>query len=494
MRDSRARRTGRLTTVLTALALCAAAGCTVPPAATEATDAAPVAAPSVLVGEPVSTGRTLAPSPQDDVLTDQGIPVTLPDGRTLWIFADTADLFTGPYMFQTSSAAISEQAHPNVLRYFNGWDDKPAEFLPRKDSEQPRNETTYDGVWPMGATTLPDGRILISYSTYHVNLFPIEYTFRGSGLFEYRYPGYENVQYPLVATRLADDIWGPDDGPVNSPVYADGQVYFLNCGLGGCFSVRATPENLADKAAYQWWTGSGWSADRAARVAVSFGDSHQPGRSASVSWVPQLGAYALLDTDLGAPDTTGYLWLAARPQGPWSAAAPFTMANCGTRSCYLPVAHPQSSTASSLRVVYSSGSTWGPTLWTMDLPVMAKVPQRFHIYDGPVAVADSRTGWGVPAPGPLAPGAWRHVWVGQADQPTNLATVTVAVTVSALAPGRLQVGPSGSFRPGRALDYPAGDTRVEVEVPVGPNGRVAVANEGFDAHVKVDLLAWTSVA
>jgi hypothetical protein len=130
----------------------------------------------------------------------------------------------------------------------------------------------------------------------------------------------------------------------------------------------------------------------------------------------------------------------------------------------------------------------------MDLPVVAQVPQRFHIYDGPVNLADTTTGWGMPAAGALEQGGWRHVWVGQPDQPTNLATVTVAVQVSALAPGRLQVGPSGSFRPGTAVDHPAGESRVEIEVPVGPNGRVAVANEGFDAQVRIDLLAWTSAA
>jgi hypothetical protein len=473
-----------------------------PPAVTDPTIAPPTGAadpsgPSIAVtGAPVPLGRVQGPPPLDDVLQDQGIPVTLPDGRTLWIFADTADLFTGPQMFQTSSAAFSEQATPTKLRFYVDKTQKPAEFLPRTPVELAKGEGTYSGLWPMGATSLPDGRVLISYSRYHITLSPVTYTFEGSGLFEYRYPGIMDLAAPVVATRLADDIWGPQDGPINSPVYYDGQVYFLTCEGWICYSLRTTPSGLADRDTYRWWTGSGWSADKAARQPMQFGSKELPGRNPSVQWVPQLGAFAMTDTSVGAPSQTGLVWLAPRPQGPWSAPAEFPLANCGTKGCYLPNLHPQSSTASSLRIAYSSGGVWGPTMWATDVPVAARAPQRSGSYAEPVVVADTAGGLGVLSIGPVEQSGARHISVRRPDQPSNLSKVSVAIEVTGTGTaGRVRVGPSGSPWPGSAIDYgPSGTVRRTFDVPVGPNGRIVVTNDGPSADIKVSLLGWAAGA
>jgi hypothetical protein len=489
----------RGTALLTAAVLVAAgaggAGCTqASPAAR-----APSAAPRIeMTGRPVVRGKLRAPAPLDDVLQDQGTPITLPDGRTMWIFADTADVFTAPGIFLTSSAAFTEPAAPNDLHFVLGPDGKPSELLPRTAAEQPTSKAEYDGVWPMGATRLPDGRILISYSKYHVTLATLDMRFVASGLFEYRYPGFPNLTAPVSAARIADDLWTAADGPVNSPVYANGFVYFVNCaGGGGCYSLRATPAGMTERSAYEWWTGSAWSRSKADRRPMTFGGpsvgAKAPGRSPAVAWVPQLGAYAMSDTVLGAATTNGLLWLASRPQGPWSEPIEYPLTNCGVRSCYLPNLQPQASTATSLRIAYSSGGRWGPVIWTMDVPVHASVAQRYTFYDRPVPVADTRTGEGMLVEGPLPRNGWRHVLMTQPDQPSNLATVTVAIDVSdATAPGHLHVSPSGSFRPGQVVEHTAGSTHAQLEVPVGPNNRIAITSDDGPVDVKVSLLGWST--
>jgi hypothetical protein len=488
----------RVTALLGIAALVVASACTEPAAPTQptipgapATDGLPKI---TMTGEPLVQGQLKAPAPLDDVLQDQGTPLTLPDGRTMWIFADTADIFTAPGIFLTSSAAFSEWETPNDLRFFLDAAGKPAEFLTRRPDERPTNTWEYEGVWPMGATRLPDGRILISYSKYHVTLLPsITMTFVASGLFEYRYPGFFSLQAPVAATRIADDIWTVADGPVNSPVYADGYVHFMNCTDGGCYSLRATPEAMLDKVNYEWWTGSGWSRTKADRRPMVFGKD-APGRSASVQWVPQLGAYAMTDTVLGAATTSGLLWLASRPQGPWSVPIEYPMANCGVRGCYLPNVQPQSSTATSLRIAYSSGGTWGPIIWTMDVPVRASVLQRYHHYDQAVPLGDTRTGVGMLVAGQLDHHGWRHVSVAEVDQPSNLATVIVDIEIVATEAGHVRVGPSGSFRPGEVIEHGTGTTKVRKELPVGPNNRIALTSDDVPVDVKVDLAGWSTAA
>ena len=48
----------------------------------------------------------------------------------------------------------------------------PIEFLPRNPNERvgQQNGVRYNAVWPTGATRLPDGRIIIGYAKYDVQV------------------------------------------------------------------------------------------------------------------------------------------------------------------------------------------------------------------------------------------------------------------------------------------------------------------------------------
>ena len=96
--------------------------------------------------------------------------------------------------------------------------------------------------------------------------------------------------------------------------------------------------------------------------------------------------------------------------------------------------------------------------------------------------------------GQLAHHGWRHVSVVEPDQPSSIATVIVAIEVTAESPGQVRVGPSGSFRPGDVIEHGAGTTRVQMELPVGPNNRIAFTSDDVPVDVKVDLVAWSTAA
>jgi hypothetical protein len=304
------------------------------------------------------------------IIQDQGNTVTLPDGRTLWIFADTAQEGRRPTFFVTSSAAVSDPGSV-FLRYLTGPGGVPREFLPRTAAERRQHVPgrRYVGVWPTGATTLPDGRVVVAYAKYLVGIKPRQsFTFQGGGLYEWRPPADGDVLGAGPARRIADDIWTASDGPVASPVAAGRWVYFSQCEGRRCWSARAPGTSLADRATYVWWTGTGWSPDRADRVPMTYGDDY-PGRNPPTAYLPDAGVYATVDTSGGIQSSTGLIWVAPRPWGPWSRAARFPLPGCTSEhGCYTLNVHPGLSSAGTVRVSYATADD-GPHVHVLDVPV-----------------------------------------------------------------------------------------------------------------------------
>lgn len=320
--------------------------------------------------------------PLQTVLQDQGSTVALPDGRTLWIFADTAQLDRKPRFFVTSSAGLAAGTDLR-LRYLTDLRGAPIEFLPRTSQERANQVQGehYTAIWPTGSTALPDGRILIAYAKYAVRLAPkVAFDFLAGGLFTYRYPGWTSSDgvSGLVggagsgrpdrpADRFADDIWTPQDGPIASPVYSEGYVYFTRCEEYRCYSLRSTVPELADRTAYRWWTGSDWSPDIARRARITFG-SDVPGRNPSIAWSAALDLFVMADTTGGIQSTKGLLWVARQPWGPWSKAAPFALPDCPSGGCYTLNVHPDRSPPGTVRVSFATSGI-GPYVRVVDVPV-----------------------------------------------------------------------------------------------------------------------------
>jgi hypothetical protein len=317
-------------------------------------------------GQPVQGVQLWAKRPLGDIHQDQGSTIPLPGGRTLWIFADTFQLYNDPKFFITSSAGFTEPDSWQV--HYSKTKSIPTEFLPRTPAERAdrRSGEHYQAVWPTGSTRLPDGRIIISYAKYLVLLKEKDFKFLGGGLFEYRYESANALVNGGQATRIAPDLWTPADGEVRSPVYADGHVYFHQCKDLRCQALRTTPDRLTDRSSYAWWTGADWSTDRTTAQDISIGSSH-PGGNASVVRL-RSGGFAMADTEVGVVATSGRLWVSPFPWGPWSTAATFDFPRCPEPGCYGLNIHPSQSTDDRIRISYATNGV-GPFVRVVDVPV-----------------------------------------------------------------------------------------------------------------------------
>jgi hypothetical protein len=344
------------------------AGPATPPSVAPSAAASPTPAP----GEPIRPGQLAngvqlwAGLPLGNIHQDQGSTIPLPGGRTLWIFADTFQLYNTPKFFVTSSAAVTErnswQLHYSTAKGI------PTEFLPRTPAERADQKSGdhYQAVWPTGSTTLPDGRIIISYDKYRVLVKEKDFQYLGAGLFEYRYQSPKHLTNGGHATRIASDIWTSNDGEMRSPVYADGYVYFQQCRDLACQSLRVAVDQLVHRDAYRWWTGSTWTDNRLLARDIVVGSGY-PGGNASVVRL-RSGDYAMADTEVGAVGTTGQIWVAPDPWGPWSPAARFEFPRCPAPGCYGLNIHPSQSTNDRLRISYSTNGI-GPFVRVVDIPV-----------------------------------------------------------------------------------------------------------------------------
>jgi hypothetical protein len=340
------------------------------------------AARTTPIEAPLPSRQVAGIPPLQAVIQDQGSTVALPDGRTLWLFADTAQLNRWPQFFVTSSAGIAAGTDLR-LDYLKDAQGRPIEFLPRTAQERADQVqgVHYTAIWPTGATALPDGRILIAYAKYAVRMVPkVAFDFLAGGLFTYSYPGWNG--HGLVgangsdqpANRFADDMWTAQDGPIASPVYSAGYVYFSRCEKFRCYSARSTVPELADRTAYRWWTGSGWSPDVTQRARVTFG-SDVPGQNPSIAWSVALKLFVMADTTGGIQSTEGLLWVARQPWGPWSRAAPFALPGCPSGGCYTLNVHPDRSPPGMIRVSFATSGV-GPYVRVVDVPVRIEPSDR----------------------------------------------------------------------------------------------------------------------
>jgi hypothetical protein len=326
-----------------------------------------------LVGGGMLFGAQLqALPPLADIRQDEGASIALPDGRTLYIFADTLHLHTTPKFFATSSAAVTDPRTPLRLEFASNPRGVPLEFLPREPDEKTSqvDGVRYTAVWPTGATTLPDGRTIIAYAKYDLVINPFTMTFRGAGLYEFRYRDAAQFRNGGQARRIADDIWKPDVGAVGTPTYHDGYVYFTLCEDLECYSMRVRPSGLADPAQYRWWTGDGWSTSKSDRSPMRFGAS-RPGHNPSVVWVPAVGAFVMADTVAGSAARSGMIWVSPNPWGPWSVPASVGLTRCSSGGCYGLNVQASQSTAGTIRISYSPVmvNRVGPYVYLIDQAV-----------------------------------------------------------------------------------------------------------------------------
>jgi len=154
-------------------------------------------------------------------------------------------------------------------------------------------------------------------------------------------------------TLVTEDGWsyvfGGDDGQAAArPV-------------SSAFVARVPEGSLADPAAWEYWTGSGWAAG--ARPAAVLGDEWRTGVGSAFSVVRRGGTYVLFTMAAGTrglTDVTSY-W-ACSPTGPWHGPARVLTAPLppGEVAAYNPQAHPELGGGDG-RLVLSYDVNWLPT-------------------------------------------------------------------------------------------------------------------------------------
>jgi hypothetical protein len=340
---------------------------------------APVVArtgPSRPVAAPVST-------PIANIRRDCGMTAPLSNGRTLWIYCDTALFGTDQRLqhFVNTSAAVASPDAPTVMQDAVDVAGLPLTFLQSGADYPVCDGAEKRSLWPQSAVTLPAGpdqaedRVLIWYS--NVCLVPGGAETFDIGLAEARYavgagasstPTSVTIRAPRLFPKLGKaggyGVASVLDGP-------DAYVYWCGQDTDPCTVARVPWDAAADAAAYRYWDGRSWVPDAAAAKHLVMGPS-QARIKASVRWVAGLDRYVMVDVDAWSTLTVR---VATRPEGPWTEPAWVRLGECTQvypNNCFAAEVQPQLSGPDHVAVSYFDPTRpFGlePTTRVVDVPI-----------------------------------------------------------------------------------------------------------------------------
>ncbi len=264
---------------------------------------------------------------------DVGLTVRLGDGRTLWVFGDTARAGEYSPRFVSSSALITRN------RCTVQWVDPAGGFIPN---------TPGTVCWPSSMAVLPAGTfddVLIGCSRVRRtsdDIFGFDYL--GMSLATMRVPRGGVGTRPVV-TKVTPDLvdpgqinWGAALLPDGETMYVYGSRATTPGGPRTLFLARSPLTGVANRSAWTYWDGTGWTGDQNHASPVIGAD---PGVSQALS-VHRYGAGFIAVTKKGGDQTgTVALLTAPTPQGPWTVASqvPFPY-EAGRVVSYQPLGHP----------------------------------------------------------------------------------------------------------------------------------------------------------
>jgi hypothetical protein len=330
----RARARGAASAGAAVLALAAVTGLTLAGQGAGSTGTAPTAVP-VTSNYERATGRTISrdcgyssPLPGkpdwslwlfcDTEVTGHAHGASPPPARTLILGTDTAA--AGPYTPGQVPSSLSEIPTP------------PGQAaLPNKDPPQPfapapaslrlpggiapcAGDGAYPAAWVSGLTPATGtAELLVTFDDYCVTADDDQP--EGFSIAEYNPAG--NILSPPTAVfgTAASGLALPERQALGSPIVKDGYLYLFSRGRRGVFLTRvpAAAAYWQNPFAYQYRTGSGWSAQPAAATPLP-----GPGRPLSIAvsdfTADGHGLVMIEQTTLAGAFTA---WQAASPGGPW---------------------------------------------------------------------------------------------------------------------------------------------------------------------------------
>lgn len=353
--------------------------------ATTSTVLSPAAVPAPVL-EAAEPSRPVAPpagSPSATIRRDCGMSTALSNGRTLWIYCDTALFGTDERLeyFVNTSAAVATPDAPTVMVDNVDPDGHPLTFL-RPEDDYPRcSSEEKRALWPQSAVTIlatdaqPRDRVLVWYS--NVCLVPGGAQTSDIGLAEAWFdvgPGASAAptSVDILDARLLPKLGAAGGYGVASVIDGpDAYLYWCGQDTEPCRIARVALDRVADPTAYRYYDGADWVPDATAARPLAMGESRLRIK-ASVQWVAPLDRYVMADVDAWNHVS---LRVAPRPEGPWSAPATVTLPGCAEAfpdNCFAVEVQPQLSDAAHVAVSYFDPvRPYGnePTTRVVDIPI-----------------------------------------------------------------------------------------------------------------------------
>jgi hypothetical protein len=246
-----------------------------------------------------------------DVLRDGGAGGRV-GGKLLWTFGDTLLSFQAEdgLTYRSNSAAFAELDAPLVLSEPTDGKGAPKQLLPFNQDELAYNQSTGKpddrfALWPTAVVSIGENGLVL-YNRLKLRPGSLSFEAVSTGMALVRPASTVAVRYPEIFTV-------PEPQFHHAAALHAGMLHLYACGAEGrCRVARAPFENATERAAYEFWTGSGWSA------AVGEAVEAVPGSTTgfSVVYNTYLERFVAL---IGKP-FTGIIVMrtAVEPQGPWS--------------------------------------------------------------------------------------------------------------------------------------------------------------------------------
>jgi len=299
---------------------------------------------------------------------DAGISTTLSDGSVLWLFGDSSEPLAGGGVryFVNNTAAWAAPGTPATTRDGAVAGNRPARFAtPTGGFPTCPVWAPSPAMWPLSAVAVPvPGQARDRVLAYFQNVclgpgHAVEG--RGVAVVEWTYdPARPPVDRPIEGVVLEQRLFHDNSYGNAAVIGADGLIHAYACdgsdggwlphAFGECTVARVDPADVADRSAYRFWDGEGWSEDRddAARMPMPDGVEGvtNPVATLTVTFDPAFGVYVMAYSPWPGYTHKVAVRLSTTPVGPWTPPAMIELPGCRdehrgeTFVCYAATAQP----------------------------------------------------------------------------------------------------------------------------------------------------------
>jgi len=314
------------------------------------------------------------------IAADATYSILLPDGRTLWLFGDTfigevdgVSILPGSKFIRNSAVM---QENYDLATLYGGTGDAPDDFIKT-------NEPDSTWYWPEHGSVIGDTlRILVSKFRHADNgTSGFDFEQIGNDIVSLTWPGLGFIRIdPVKAYEINGVVYGDRILADTNFIYIYGRytdTAFYN--IPYPHVARTSAGNFMDQSEWEYFDGSGWSADPAdSRRINDFPVSQQYCVST------YRGKYILLTQNtLLSPDI--YSFVSDSPVGPWENKTKIytTPETGGSTFTYNAYAHPQFNKDQELLVSYNVNGDFWSVFSNVELyrPRFIRVPYMNLSYD-----------------------------------------------------------------------------------------------------------------